>query len=46
MCPKYLSKLIILKNVAVNLWSENNLILPKYIKVEFDKNTFNYNSLF
>ena len=46
MCPEYLSKLITLENVPVNLRSENNKIIPKYTKVAFGQNNFNYNGPF
>ena len=46
MCSEYLSKLITLKNMLVNLRSENNLIIAKYIKAAFGKNNFNYNGPF
>jgi len=46
MCPEYLSEVITLKNVPVNLRSENNQIISKYTKVAFGKNNFNYNGPF
>jgi len=35
-----------LKNVPVNLRSENNLIIPKYTKIAFDNNNLNCNGAF
>ena len=46
MCPEYLSHLITVKNVPVNLRSENTLIIPKYTTVAYGKNNFVYNGPF
>ncbi len=46
MYPAYLSNLIIVKRVTVNLRSVNSLVMPKYKTITYGKNSFKYNASF